>query len=85
MPRREKPKPSVSVCLSISSQIGATVRKRREALGMSQEQLAEKSGISKNYAGNIERGEYDATIGTLSCVARSLGCRVADLLDEANV
>ena len=65
--------------------IGASVRDRREALGMSQERLAELSGISKNYAGNIERGEYDETVGTLARVACSLGCRVANLLDKANV
>jgi transcriptional regulator with XRE-family HTH domain len=83
MPRRKKPKQPV--CLPIARRIGEGVRKRREALGLSQERLAEMADISKNYAGNIERGEYDATIGTLARVARSLGCRVADLLDEADV
>lgn len=83
MPRRKKA-PKI-ICSPIASRIGVCVRKRREAMEISQEQLAETSGISKNYVGNIERGEYDATIGILARVAQSLHCRVADLLDEAGV
>ena len=41
--------------------IGLRIMQRRKELGLSQEKLAEKLGISKNHLSNIERGKYIPT------------------------
>lgn len=50
--------------------------------GLSQEQLAEKSGLARNYIGNIERAEYKVTVETLAQIAKALKVRVRDLVEE---
>lgn len=41
----------------ISVSFGNAVKKRRKALALSQEQLAEKAKLHRTYIGMIERGE----------------------------
>ena len=60
---------------------GAAVRHRRDALGFSQERLAEAVGCHRNYLGRIERGEQNITMDMMARVARGLSCRVGDLFD----
>ena len=40
----------------IDKRIGKRIKERREALGMTQEQFAEKLGLTVNYVSTIERG-----------------------------
>jgi transcriptional regulator with XRE-family HTH domain len=46
---------------------------------LSQEELAEKTGLARNYIGDVERAEKKITIETLAKLARALKCRVRDL------
>jgi transcriptional regulator with XRE-family HTH domain len=55
------------------------VRVRREKLRLSQEQLAEKADVTRNYIGDIERAEKKVTLETLAKIAKALKCRVRDL------
>jgi transcriptional regulator with XRE-family HTH domain len=66
----------------ISKILGETVRAERIKAGLSQEQLAEKANLARNYIGNIERAEYKVTVETLSQIAKALGIRVRDLVNE---
>jgi transcriptional regulator with XRE-family HTH domain len=52
--------------------VAANVRRRREALGISQEQFADLCGYHRTYIGAIERGERNITISTLSALAGAL-------------
>ncbi len=45
--------------------IGTRIMQRRKALGLTQEQLAEKTNISKNHLSSIERGKHAPTIELL--------------------
>lgn len=45
--------------------IGTRIMQRRKALGLTQEQLAEKTNISKTYLSSIERGKNTPTIELL--------------------
>jgi len=54
-----------------------TLRERR---GMTQEQLAEKSGVSRTYLARLETGRQDPTLSTLEKLATALKVDVAKLL-----
>ena len=62
------------------TQLGQTVRKRRKALGLSQEGLAEKADLHWTYIGGIERGERNVSLLNIVKVARALGLTPARLL-----
>lgn len=64
----------------VLKQFGQSVAQRRHALGLSQEQLAHKSGLHPNYVGDLERGERNPTLITLLALARGLGCSISQLL-----
>lgn len=67
----------------ITLRLGVVVRECREALDLTQEQLAEKSDLSKNYIGNIERGEQELSITALIKVASGLGITASSLIAQA--
>lgn len=56
------------------------MRVYRAALGLSQEVLAERSGIKRTYIGAVERGEVDPRLGTLGKIAAGLGVEPFKLL-----
>lgn len=62
--------------------IGEAIRKHRKAANMSQEKLAEKADLHPVYLGQVERGEQTASVHALIRVAKALGVKVRDLLDE---
>lgn len=59
--------------------LGETVRTERVKAGFSQEELAEKANLTRNYIGQTERAEKRITLETLARIARALGVRVSDL------
>jgi transcriptional regulator with XRE-family HTH domain len=68
---------------SFGARLGARLRARREALGMSQADLGEKAGITPNYVGVLERGLKLPTLDTLVALAKALGVPASELLGEA--
>lgn len=62
--------------------LGRAVRRFREAGGLSQEELAERSGLHRNYIGGIERGERNVGVKALFRLAEGLGLRPAELLAD---
>ena len=65
--------------------LGAAVRVRRRALGLSQEEFAEKVDCHRNFVGRIERGEQNPTVDTLVRIALALKCKVRDIIIEADL
>ena len=59
--------------------LGEAVRAKRKKARLSQEQLAEKADLTRNYIGDIERAEKKITLETLAKLAKALKCRVRDL------
>ena len=56
----------------VLGEFGARVRILREADGFSQERLAERAGMSRNYLGSIERGEVNPSLLKIASLARGL-------------
>ena len=53
-------------------QLGKSVRKKRLALGLSQEALAERADLHWTYIGGIERGERNVSLLNIVRIARAL-------------
>jgi transcriptional regulator with XRE-family HTH domain len=55
---------------------GETIRRLREAKGLSQERLAELSGLHRTYVGGVERGERNIGLINIGRLAKTLGVSV---------
>ncbi|MBN8866544.1 MAG: helix-turn-helix transcriptional regulator [Solirubrobacterales bacterium] len=65
--------------------LGSTIGRHRAELGLTQEDLAGATGITRNYIGIVERGEAAITVPRLSLIATALGTTAAALLQEAGL
>lgn len=59
--------------------LGARVRSRRHALGMSQNDLAHKAGVSLATVYRVENGRVAPISPTVDVLAWALGCKAQDL------
>jgi len=60
---------------------GRRLKQERLDAGLSQEQLAMKSKLSRNFIGMLERGERNITILSIDKIAKVLKVKSKDLLD----
>jgi XRE family transcriptional regulator, regulator of sulfur utilization len=67
---------------SLQRQFGAVLRRRREEAGLSQEALAEKAGLHRNYIGLLERCQRIPSILVVQQIATALGTSMAEFLGE---
>lgn len=63
-----------------AAEFGARVRRRREELGKSQEQLAADSDVHWSFLGQVERGRRNLTFHNILKVADALGVDPGDLM-----
>jgi transcriptional regulator with XRE-family HTH domain len=68
---------------AIQRNFGRVLRDFREDAGLSQERLANDSGLHKNYVGEIERGEKSPSLKTITALAATLRVAPSELLREA--
>ena len=64
----------------IGSIFGASIRRRRQELGLSQEELADEAGLHRTYVSLLERGLRSASIVTIVKLARALKTTGSELL-----
>ncbi|MDJ1121348.1 helix-turn-helix domain-containing protein [Olsenella sp. YH-ols2217] len=55
------------------AQLGAAVRRRRKALGYTQEEVAEFNQVSPRFVGDLERGVAGGTFARVLDVCNSIG------------
>ena len=60
------------------------LRKRRAELGWSQEEVGERSGLTRNYIGMIERGETSPTLDAVEAISEAFGVKPSVMLDETS-
>lgn len=65
---------------SILRQFGERVRARRVQLCLSQEELAERSGLHRTYVGSVERGERNIALENIARLAIALELAPDELL-----
>jgi transcriptional regulator with XRE-family HTH domain len=70
---------------SFGRRLGARIRASREALGLTQEQLAEAAHVTSNYVGVLERGQKLPSLDALDALARALKTSPAELLGQVRV
>ena len=60
--------------------VAKNLRQLRSARGISQEELADRAGINRNYVGMLEREQHSATIDMLEKLAAILEIDPVELL-----
>lgn len=61
--------------------VGRNVERLRRAKGMTQEQLAERSGFSQQYISGLENGRRNPTVVTLYEIATALDVTPVEFLE----
>jgi ribosome-binding protein aMBF1 (putative translation factor) len=74
---------SVNTKQSARKRFGVNLRRNREALGLSQEDLAEAAGLHRTYIGSVERGERNVSIDNMERLAAAVGKKIQELLDDS--
>lgn len=64
----------------VSEKVGEEIKKNREKAGISQEELSDRAGFYRTYAGHVELGRYTPSIFTLYKIAQALKVKVKDLI-----
>ncbi len=60
--------------------LGRRIREQRQQQGLTQEELAFRSGLHRTYVGSVERGERNLSVLNIIRLARALGIQPAELL-----
>ena len=67
--------------MDICKKFGNRVRDLRVARGLSQEVLAQKSGLHRTYIGGIERGERNVSLLNIQRIAQALNISIAQIFE----
>ncbi len=66
---------------SILKKFGKRVRELRTERNLTQQQLADISGLHKNYIGMVERGERNPSLLNIDVLSKSLKVSISELLN----
>ena len=65
--------------------VGEQVRKVRRLRGMTQERLAEQSGLSLSYVSDVERSQRNISLESLGKIIDALGIKPAQLFEDDGI
>lgn len=60
--------------------LGEVIAARRKSLGMSQEDLAEESGVDRAFISNVERGKRNPSVGSIASIAQGMRMKFSRLV-----
>lgn len=69
---------------TLRKSFGARLLKLRDDAGLTQGQLSEKSDISIQHIGNLERGVKEPCLGKMDKLAKALGIKLSQLLQDVD-
>ncbi len=78
----DRPELSNAVCETMGA-ISENLRRFRRSAGLSQETLAEKSGLHAKHVQRLEKGAANTTVATIAALAHGLGIKVEALVRES--
>jgi transcriptional regulator with XRE-family HTH domain len=64
----------------VRERFGFAVKLRREELGRTQEDLAERAGIHRTYLSDVERGSRNVSLVNIERLAAALSLSMSELL-----
>lgn len=64
---------------TILARLGATIRDRRAALGVSQRELAARAGVDRAFLNGVENGRRNLTLAMLAKLAGGLDTTIGSL------
>ena len=67
----------------LQERIGRAIRRRREALDISQDDFADKVGMHRSYYGALERGKKNLQLSTLERVCEGLDVSMWEVIRDA--
>ena len=59
---------------------GENLKRARQAAGLSQDELAARSGLHRTYVSSVERGHRNVSLENIFALAKAVGCDPRDLL-----
>jgi transcriptional regulator with XRE-family HTH domain len=65
----------------IRERFGSAVKGRRERLGLTQEEFAERARIHRTYLSDVERGTRNLSLVNIERVAEALGLKLSELFE----
>jgi transcriptional regulator with XRE-family HTH domain len=69
--------------MDLKEVMAVNLRRLRHAKGMTQEELAERAGLSARYVGGIERADVSASVTVLGRIAEALEVEATELVRAA--
>ncbi len=69
--------------MDLKEVMAINLRRLRHAKGMTQEELAERAGLSARYVGGIERADVSASVTVLGRIAEALEIDATELVRAA--
>jgi transcriptional regulator with XRE-family HTH domain len=69
----------------IKERFGNAVRKRRQELGISQEELADRAELHRTYIGDIERGARNLSLENIEKLAKALEVSISSLFADYGI
>lgn len=70
---------------ALAISFGSAVRERRVAAGLTQDQLALATGVSRGFLIDMEAGKASSQLGRSLLIAEALGVQLADLIRQAPI
>lgn len=70
---------AVNTFIRSATEFGRTVRDRRRALGITQEELAARCGVGKRFIVDLEGGKQTTQLGKALIAANEVGITLADV------
>jgi DNA-binding response OmpR family regulator len=70
---------------ALREHLGAAIRDRRKALGLTLAMMAQRTNVSLGYLSQIELGKNSASIETLYRISLGLGIKIADLFQAVQM
>jgi transcriptional regulator with XRE-family HTH domain len=70
---------------ALVNDLAKVLERRRQEVGISQEELAKRAGISRTYLSDIERGLRNISVTTLTKLAHAMNTTASTLLAKAEL